>query len=150
MSEELYTASLADREVRKTKSYEIHNLFFVAFFGGIIAVSMLGIRNAKWLQLEEKYIRILTAISVSLLLIKMVIVYAVTHQLIDVEGSFSRFISRLLGLLCFVCFYFFLKKPYKEHVVLHGETEPLLKQGIYWVLLSALIEGVMVVSISIL
>lgn len=150
MQEDLYTPSLVDGEGRKTKSYNISNLFFVAFFGGVVAVAMLGMRNAKWLQLEEKYIRILTAISISLLLFKLAIVYAVTHQLIDVEGSTSRFISRVIGLLCFAVFYLFLKRPFKEHLLLHGETEPLLKQGILWVLLAALIEGVLVVSISVL
>ena len=150
MQEDLYTPSLAKGEARKTKSYDINQLFIVAFFGGIVAVSMLGIRNAKWLQLEEKYIRILTAISVSLLLVKLAIVYAIMHQIIEVEGSMSRFISRALGLLCFVFFYLFLKGPFKEHILLQGETEPLLKQGILWVLLAALIEGVLIICVSVL
>ena len=150
MQEDLYTPSLVGGEVKKTKSYDINNLFFIAFFGGIIAVSMLGMRNAKWLQLEEKYIRVLTAVSVSLLLFELVIVYAVTHQLIGAEGVSLRFISRVFGMVCFVCFYLFLKRPFKEHLILHGEVEPLLKQGVIWVLLAAVVEVALLAGVSML
>lgn len=64
MQEDLYSPILATREVERTKSYNIANLFYVAFFGGVVAMSVLGIRNSKWLQIEKKYIRLLTAMSI--------------------------------------------------------------------------------------
>ena len=46
MQEDFYAPSLTSGEGKKTKSYDSNKLFFVAFFGGTIAVSILGIRNA--------------------------------------------------------------------------------------------------------
>lgn len=144
MNDDLYIPSLTNGETRKTKSYHIGNLFFVAFFGGIIAVSILGVRNAKWLKLEKKYIQILAIISISLYIIKLLIAYIAIHQLfIDIDSSVLRIISKVAGLVCFLFYYLILKVPFKEHIFLNGDTEPLMRQGILWILIAVVIEGIL-------
>lgn len=150
MQENLYTSSLITGEVKPTKSYDIHYLFYVAFFGGIIAVSVLGIKNAKWLQIDKKLVRVLILISSLLFMLKLVLFYAFTHQIIDLHSSYLKYSANLFGIICFLAYYFILKNPYKEHILIHGETEPLLKEGILWALAAALIEGILFVLMAIL
>lgn len=143
MQEDLYTPSLAEGNLKNTKSFEISSLFFVAFFGGIIAVAALGLQNAKWLHLEKKELRLLAIISIELFVIKLLFLYANAIELIVLSDSLIRLIEKGLGILCFYIFYMHLKKSYKEHLTFNGSKEPLLLQGIIWVIAASLIEGLL-------
>ncbi|MGE7687708.1 hypothetical protein ACQKMI_00710 [Lysinibacillus sp. NPDC097214] len=53
--ENLYEPSLTSKDVDWTRSYEISHLFFVALFGGILAIAALCIQNAKWLKIKKTH-----------------------------------------------------------------------------------------------
>lgn len=144
MQGDLYSPSLQETEVSKTKSYQIGSLFIVAFFGGIIGVTVLGIRNAKWLRLERKSILFLIAVSMVLFVCKLLVFFAIANQIIVVNDSYFNDIIRGFGVLCFVFYYFTLKKPFKEHLSVGGGTEGLFSQGILWVFLSVMIEVILI------
>ncbi|MEG0260837.1 MAG: hypothetical protein RR595_05095 [Lysinibacillus sp.] len=143
MQQNLYTPSLADGEVSKSKSFEVGQLFIVAILGGIIAIAVLGIRNAKWLHVEKKYIHILTAVSVVLYVCKLGLVYAITHQIIDMDEAFIKLIGRLFGAVCFFVYFAFLKRPFNDHKVLDGTTESLIGPGLTWCIIAILIDGLL-------
>lgn len=144
MQRDLYSPSLEDHETTVTKSYNIGGLFVVAFFGGIIGVSVLGIRNAMWLRLGRKYIQFLVAISVVLFVCKTLLIFGILNGLVPLDESYSNNIARGFGVLCFAFYYFTLKKPFNEHLALGGGTEVLYKQGFLWVIISAFIEGFLI------
>lgn len=144
MQGDLYSPSLQDHAVTKTKSYNISGLFLVAFFGGIIGVTVLGIRNAQWLRLEKKLIQLLVAISVILFICKTFVVYAISTGMLNIADSNVDNIVKAFGVLCFIFYYFMLKKPFKEHLAVGGDTEVLYKQGILWVLISVVIEVILI------
>ncbi|MGM7634844.1 hypothetical protein [Bacillus sp. Hm123] len=146
--ESLYTASLSEGKDQQTKSYNLGSLFVVAFFGGVFAVTVLGLRNAKWLLLEKKYILQLAAFSVFALLLKLWGVYAVSHGVLEMEDSFMKVIGRGMGILVYLVYYFVLKRAFNDHLALGGETKPLMKDGIIWVLISAFVEGGLVVAVA--
>lgn len=136
----LYTPSLTGNDVEKTKSFEVGNLFIVAIMGGIIAVSVLGIRNAKSLKLEKKYIQLLTIVSVVLIISKLALVFAIANQIINIDLTYIKLIGRLFGAACFFIYFAFLNKPYKDHLALGGDTDSLIGPGLTWCLISGLIE----------
>lgn len=144
MQGDLYSPSLQDREITTTKSFNIGGLFVVAFFGGIIGVTILGIRNALWLRLERKYIQMLVAFSVLLFIIKCWVIYAIANQIIMIDESYQNNIARGFGILVFAFYYFMMKKPFNEHIAVGGGTEVLYRQGIVWVIISAFIEGFLI------
>lgn len=144
MQGDLYSASLLENEASATKSYNIGGLFLIAFFGGIIGVTVLGIQNAKWLRLDKKYIQGLIAVSTILFIVKMAVIYAIAQQTIAISLSNMDNIAKLFGVLCYVFYYLAMKKPFKEHLAVGGDTEVLYKKGILWVLISALIETMLI------
>ncbi|WP_460014406.1 hypothetical protein [Lysinibacillus sp. CTST325] len=139
--ENLYEPSLTNKEVDRTRSYEIGSLFFVAIFGGIFAITILGIQNAKWLKIEKKYIQLLTIISIVLIIAKLAVVYAIGQQLILIDEKYIKFISQLFGVACFFIFFVFLDEPYKEHLAVDGSAESLWKPGFIAIIISGLIDA---------
>jgi len=139
--ENLYEPSLTNNEVDRTRSYEIGNLFFVAMFGGIFAITILGIQNAKWLKIEKKYIQLLTIISIVLIIAKLAIVYAIGQQLILIDEMYIKLVGRLFGVACFFIFFVFLDEPYKEHLAVDGVAESLWKSGFIAIIFSGLIDA---------
>jgi hypothetical protein len=140
MQEDLYSPSLQGREVSNTKSYNIGSLFIVAFFGGVVGVSVLGLRNAKWLRLERKFILLLLATSVGLFVINHFIFFAISNGMISMKDTYFDNITKGFGILTFMIYYFTLKKPYKEHLAVGGDTEVMFGQGVLWIVISVIIE----------
>ncbi|MGN7477439.1 hypothetical protein ACTHOQ_06260 [Solibacillus silvestris] len=142
--QDLYSSSLVENDAGATKSYNIGGLFLVAFFGGIIGVSVLGIQNAKWLRLDKKYIQGLIAVSTVLFILKVIVVYAIAQQAIAISLSNMDNIAKLFGVLCYIIYFLAMKKPFKEHLAVGGGTEVLYKKGIVWVLISGVIESMLI------
>ncbi|MFJ8516608.1 hypothetical protein [Lysinibacillus xylanilyticus] len=139
--ENLYEPSLTGNNIDRTRSYEIGNLFFVAMFGGIFAIAVLGIQNAKWLKIEKKYIQLLTIISIVLIIAKLAVVYAIGQQLIPIEEKYIKFVGRLFGVACFFIFFAFLDEPYKEHLAVDGGAESLWRPGFVAIILYGFIDA---------
>ncbi|WP_338752188.1 hypothetical protein [Bacillus sp. FJAT-52991] len=139
--ESLYTPSLSEGTARQTESYNVGSLFIVAFFGGVFAITVLGLRNAKWLLIEKKYLQWLVAASVIALLFKLSIVYAVSDGMMEGSDAFIRVLGKGIGLLLYFIYYFVLKRAFHDHLALGGEVQPLLRDGIIWVVISMFVEG---------
>ncbi|MEG0449141.1 MAG: hypothetical protein RR595_04730 [Lysinibacillus sp.] len=134
--ENFYSPSLTGKNVGRTKSFEVSSLFIVAIIGGLIAVSVLGILNAKYLKLEKKNILLLTFICIVLIFFN-VGTYAIATQFIEYNLGIGRFFATV----CFFTFFAFLNRPYKEHLAVGGETKSLYRPGLIWCIISIFIDG---------
>lgn len=141
MDHRLYTSTLSEN-ISGTKSYNISNLVYVAFFGGIIAISVLGIQNAIMLRLEKKYIRILVAISIIFFIAKYLILSIILFN--QIETRSIKYIIQGMGVVVYIFYYAILKRPYHDHLTAGGDTEVLYKKGILWCVIAMIIEAVLI------
>ncbi|KEQ25141.1 hypothetical protein [Paenibacillus tyrfis] len=141
----LYETSLSQETIRRTKSYDIGNLFYVAFFGGVIALTVLANRTGRWLHVNPNVLRGFILVAALLYLGKMGFYYAYFHHMIGLERVYVKYIARAAELLLFGGYYLALRQPYRQHMLTVGESEPLKKSGIVWCLISAGIEAVSIV-----
>lgn len=138
--EHIYQPSLLNENEDRTRSYVVNNLFFVAFFGGIFAIVVLGMQNAKWLKLEKKYIRILTILSGLLIIGKLIVVYAIGQGILAIDEDYIKVFGRIIAVAGYFIFFAFLNRPYKEHLVVGGQTESLWMPGFLACIVSGFIE----------
>ncbi len=138
--EHIYQPSLLNENEDRTRSYVVNNLFFVAFFGGIFAIVVLGMQNAKWLKLEKKYNRILTILSGLLIIGKLIMVYAIGQGILAIDEDYIKVFGRIIAVAGYFIFFAFLNRPYKEHLVVGGQTESLWMPGFLACIVSGFIE----------
>lgn len=112
--EHIYQPSILNENEDRTRSYVVNNLFFVAFFGGIIAIVALGMQNAKWLKLEKKYIRILTILSGLLIIGKLIMVYAIGQGILAIDEDYIKVFGRIIAVAGYFIFFAFLNRPIKN------------------------------------
>lgn len=144
---ELYRPSLS-QEAPEIKSYNIGSLFYVAFFGGTIALTVLSIRNARWLRLRPAVIVVMVVLGMLAFIGKMALFYAYFNGNLSMERQSVKFLVRAFEIVLFLLFYKFMKGEFQSFRVLHGETQPLWKAGLAWSFVSLLIEGVLLVFIA--
>lgn len=150
MVQDLLQASLKQEQNYKTKSYEIKNFFYVAFFGGILPTLVLGTQNAKWLRANKNGLNLLLACGILLIIGKAVVTALVSADILTYEQRNVRWAVRIATVLVGWGFYLLLKPKYKVHQFQGGGDEPILKKAILWALagfgldlgLAALIGGI--------
>lgn len=138
-SQELYQSSL-DKGWKETKSYDINKLFFVAFFGGVIPLIVLGMRNAKWLQVPVKHLYPILAVGVLLIVGKFLLVLPTVEGSLPFDERGLKYGYKIGCVLLFLFLKYILNKPFQQHMFTEGGTEPLLKTAIIWTLIGAAIE----------
>ena len=148
MQEDLYSASITDEYVEKTKSYNLSSLFIAAFFGQIIAITALGLQNAIWLKVEKKILYKLITISSTLFIFKIYLTYAITHQIINIDEGYIKVIGRVIAIVTFVIYYNYLKSSFEVHMSLNGKTQSLVLPGIIWCIIGIAIEAFIIGFIS--
>ena len=141
MQEDLYTASITDEYLKKTKSYNLSSLFIAAFFGQIIAITVLGLQNAIWLKVEKKILYKLVTISSTLFVFQVYLTYLITHQIINLDEGYLTTIGRVIAIVTFVIYYNYLKSNFEVHMSLNGKTQSLLFPGIILSIIGIAIEA---------
>lgn len=130
LNRELLQPSLANGEIRVTKSYDIDRFFYLGFFGGVLPVMILGTRNAIWLRCSKKMIAML--LGISLLLCGLKLAYVAW------TGADSvALLSRIMGVALAVVYRYAQRKRYKLHSVIIGEDQP-----VFWWGLLAVVAGI--------
>ena len=143
----LYESSL-DQGWHETKTYDINKLFLVAFFGGVIPMLVLGIRNAIWLRVSLKWMYPLIAFGIALLLTKYLLYVPSIEGEAFVDNRMVSFGYKAGSIILFIFFKLLLNKAFNQHLVTHGETEPLLKDAIIWIIIGGIIEVIIAMIIS--
>ncbi|MBO8172054.1 MAG: hypothetical protein H0Z33_09190 [Bacillaceae bacterium] len=143
-TQELYRPTLREKGVQKTQSYEIGYLVYVAFFGGIIAITVLGARNARWLGVNKSWINALITAGVILLAAKFIAVSALLG--LDLGRDINQYIklgSRGAAIFLFLAYYYLMKYKYKEFLAMGGEVNSLKGDGIFWVAIAIFVEVIL-------
>lgn len=140
MSNNLFEPSLTKENYHEIKTYEISRLVYVAFFGGVIPMVVLGSKNAKWLQIDKKMIGLMVALGVVILFIKSVFVGLVNAHYVEYEARTIRWIYNIACLLLYFGYYFLMKEKFKQHIITDGEVQPILKDAIIWGIVGILME----------
>ncbi|MCD1257324.1 hypothetical protein B5M42_000555 [Paenibacillus athensensis] len=120
---------LLSDDSQRTESYQIANLFYVALFGGSVALTILGIQNCRMLKIAKPAKLLLLIGSLLLIVIKPVIAYLIVER--TLPGSSLAFCTyKLLDLVLFLAYYHVLKIPYRLHLVYIAEYRLLSYRGL--------------------
>lgn len=138
--QDLLQPSLKTDQAYKTRSYELSNFFYVAFFGGIIPTILLGTQNAKWLRVNKTATLWLLAISLLIFLASLVVAALVQAHILQIPSNTLRLGSRVANVLVGLGYYRLLRSNYKQHQMLHGKSEPILGKAILWTITGITIE----------
>lgn len=144
-SSDLFQPSLQDGW-SQTKSYDINRFFLVAFFGGPLPMMVLGVRNAKWLNVPRGNMNWLIAASVLVLLVQAVLFYMYAEGVFAEGNRTPRYATQILAVLLFFFYKFVLNKPFQQHLLTNGELEPLLKPALLWMILGGIIQFAILVT----
>ncbi|MUK89204.1 hypothetical protein GMD78_12560 [Ornithinibacillus sp. L9] len=146
-TESIYEKSVVPNTMG-TKSFNIDNLFLVAFFGGVIPMVVLGAKNAKWLNISKKLIYMLIIFGAALLVTKLVFVAMITSGSLDLDNTTLNISYRVGSVLLFIAFKLVLNKAFHQHMVVCGKMEALLKPALIWIVVGIVVEFVLVVAVS--
>jgi hypothetical protein len=147
MKENIFKPTIQETQFKATKSYNINNLFYVSFFGGILATIIISTRNAKWLKISKQTINLLISIGIALLFLKILLSSAVFNNLFISHTSenlrYLRWGFRILALLLYYAYFQVMKQSYRKHIMLGGQDEPLLKYAIILIIIASIIEFIL-------
>ncbi|WP_423802244.1 hypothetical protein [Neobacillus sp. SAB-20_R2A] len=146
---DLFQPSLNDGW-NQTKSYDINRFFLVAFLGGPIPMMVLGIRNAKWLNVPKAKTNMLLVASILVLIAQGVIFYMYADGAFTEGNRMPRYSMQILSILLFLLYKYMLNKPFQQHLVTNGEIKPLFKQALLWIILGCIIQLAIMVTAFIL
>jgi hypothetical protein len=139
---------------QETKSYELSQLFYVAFFGGILSTIILGIRNAKWLNVDKKLINIMIGIGAAVMIAKIGIVAWVLHGYSDFKSMVTagreelrtlKWVFTAAAVMLFIVYRQLMKPKFQQHLYTGGEVVPLFKDGLLWCLVGGLLETILLI-----
>lgn len=138
-STSLYEPSL-ESEYEETKSYDLNRFYLVAFFGGVIPVIVLSIRNAKWLHASKKLMYFIAGVGGAILAAKFIVAFLMANGLLAMEERELRLGYRVGSLLFVLLITQFMKKPFHQHMMTDGTLERLLKPAVIWSVVGGVIE----------
>ena len=145
MDENLLNPTLKDKQFEEIKSYDIYKLFYIAFFGGLVATIITSAKNAKWLKVDKKIISISIEVGIVLLLFKVIALSAMLNNVL-IEREYLEYLrwgSRIATVSLYFVNFKLMQKKYRKHIMLGGEDEPLLKDAIGYIILGSIIEFVL-------
>ncbi|MFZ5988579.1 MAG: hypothetical protein ACOYWZ_15840 [Bacillota bacterium] len=140
MNEELFQPSLSDGNDKETETYDIGKLFYVAFFGGIVPTVVLSSVCARGLKLKSTVINLMITAGVLVLIVNVFIAGLFVAGYITIEKTYLRWIFRIVTVLLYLGFYKIMSPKYKQHIVFGGETKPLLRDAIIWIIAGNIIQ----------
>lgn len=132
----------------ETKSYDIHKLFLVSFFGGAIPLIIMGSLNAKWLRLSTKKIIAVAVLGLVVVTSKYLILIYMMQNSLTIDSSSLKIGYRVSCVLLYGVYYFALRKAFNSHRYLNGEMVPMLGAAIRWSLVGIGIETIITTIIT--
>lgn len=148
MENDLFRPTLTEENTEIIESYNIRNLFYVAFFGGIIPMTWLGTKNAKWLNINKKKINLLISIGILFLALKMGMVWMSYSEKLIIETRVIRWLYKGLSVILYFGYYLVMKKEFEQQVFWGVKIRPMFKDAILTFVASTFIETALVVIIT--
>ncbi|MFC4409553.1 hypothetical protein ACFOZY_03770 [Chungangia koreensis] len=143
---EMYQPSL-QQGWEETKSFDIHRLFLVGFFGGAIPLIIMGSMNAKWVRLSNKRIVALALLGSLVVIGKYLVLLYMMQNSLTFDSSSMRIGYRVSCVLLYGAYFFALRKAFNSHRYLGGEMVPMLGTAIKWSLVGIGIETIITATI---
>lgn len=124
----------------KLRSYNSTNLFYVAFFGGIIPTIALNYQNAKWLRLNKKIVNYMAILGVAVLVLKAMIVSLKLEGYIFLSDREIRWGYKIITVSIYVIYQKIFENRNRLFQIIGEEKEPILRDAVKWWLIGAFIE----------
>lgn len=150
MDPSLYEPSLQEETVYTMRPYNIHRLFYVAFFAGIIPTMVLCRESALELKLPKKTIHWMLALGVVFLLGRAALVGAVSIGALTLARTTTKWIARGLNLLYYLVYYLFMRQAYTQCMMFGGEDKPMLKTALIWYVAGIVLELILYTAAGLL
>ena len=133
MNNELFEPSLQNETHIPMESYNMGKLFYVAFFAGIVPLTVLSFNNAKKLKVDPKWVKIIMFLGVALLLAKAIFIGFYASGSINMEKRTVRWIFRIATVLLYLFFKYLMTPNYNKFILNGGgECQPILKDALIW------------------
>ena len=111
-------------------------------------MAAIGTINGNWLRLDKKILILLGALGILLIGAKVGLLYLMASGLIDLDNRMYRRISQIGYVLYFGAYYLAMRRPFRLFVTTGGQTLPLLKPAILWILAGGIVEMALVLGIA--
>ncbi|HEY9062013.1 MAG TPA: hypothetical protein VIO64_16135 [Pseudobacteroides sp.] len=146
MDKSLFNPTLKTNGVSETKSYDISKLFYVAFFGGVIPITVLGSRNARWLGVKSQKINLFYIIGIFILVSKAIFAALILSKTIHISSRDMRLGIRIADVVFYLFMYFTMKPKFYQHILNGGIVTPLLKDALKWIAIGVAIEIMLLIG----
>lgn len=123
-----YTPILNEKS-QKTKTFQIASLFYIALFGGVYALTILGLTNSRMLQIKGIKFWGLALISLLFMIAKISFGLLDMHFVFQIHSELRFTLFKLTDLLLFLVYYHTLKVPYRLHMIYHAEYRHMSYRG---------------------
>lgn len=140
MDKDIFKPSLKEDGIRKTDTYDIRKLFYVAFFGGTIPITILGVRNSRWLGVKKGFVTAFYLIGALILVSKIFVVALYMGDALEISSRNIRLGVRVADVLLYAFMYMVMNPKYKMHLMTGGEEQPLFKNALKWIIIGIVAE----------
>jgi hypothetical protein len=143
MSDELFRPTIDPRSAKQmTPPWRVESLAFPAFFGGALAVTVLGLINGRRLGLRRVPLLAIAATGVAAVVARILLT-----DIID-RTSGTRFLGSLVGIAVWGVIYATQARPYRQFLLLRKDPARLWWPGLAAVLGLGLGEGFAVILLT--
>ena len=146
--DDLLTPTLTGQRVPQREDglpWRLGSQVYVAFFGGVLAVTAIAYVNARRLGMQDKALALIVGTGVAGLAATIVAV-----ALVDDEGSAARLPARVCALAAFGLMYLIQRQAdriYHHHSRLDDPYESLVKPGLIAVFSVGILEAVLLIAV---
>jgi hypothetical protein len=118
-------------DARGPLPWNIRSQFFVAFFGGVVAITLIAWLNGERLRLPKSRQRAILLVGIAGILILVSTIFWLYGASIDRNGSVSRNAARVIGALVYLVQYTLQRDADRRHQVFGGgEYAALWRPGL--------------------
>ena len=115
-------------DAKRTRSYRVSNLAYPALFGGVFALFIIGMKNARMLKLPSPGIVTLFTITF-IFFIARILFYSISADWVETSSRLFLSILKSLDIALFFVYYFLLRVPFRLHMIFNEEYENMGYRG---------------------
>jgi glucan phosphoethanolaminetransferase (alkaline phosphatase superfamily) len=147
LGEDLFQPTL-EEGYEPTKSFNFRYIYILAFFGGIIPVIVICGKNAKWLKISKGKIYALAALSVAVLIAKLVLIAMFFSGTLPIADNVIRNLYRIACIGMVGLYFLAMKEPYSRHRLAGLPFAPLKAYAIGCLIAGIVVEAALTMPIA--
>ena len=145
---ELFQPSFKSREYLNRQTYNIDFLLIVAFFGDALPLIVLSARNARWLNIHEKNIKLMKIVGViffSLQIVSTFIIYIFIEKSIETQIKIIILVNKILAFSLFFFYKYIMVDMYKKYLLTKSKIVSIVKDAVIWCITAFIIQNIIYV-----